>query len=107
MKFYQYETIGPDDAPLPRLSPTRLTKFAPTAGFLLISANGSEPTVTGYTAGGPTTISGDFDLVELVDLDDLSLDQLNQAVDVLDVDTQARTAAGLRAAIEASLQGDA
>ena len=101
MIFYSYEPIAPGES---RPERQVITSWANQPGFLLISADGSAPTVAGYTEGGSTTIGGDFDLVEIEQLEDLSLDQLNQAVDFLDVDTAAQTAAGLRRAIERHLE---
>lgn len=101
MIFYSYEPIAPGES---RPSRQVITSWAHHAGFLLISVDGSASTVHGYTARGSTTISGDFDLVELVQLEDLTLNQLNQAVEALGVDTSAQTAAGLRRAIERHLE---
>ena len=101
MIFYKYDPIAPGEI---RSSRQVITSWAHHPGFLLISADGSAPTVAGYTEGGCTTVGGDFDLVELEQLEDLSLDQLNQAVKFLNVDTAAQTAAGLRRAIERHLE---
>ena len=105
-EFYKYIPMGPPDNPLPRLSPIHTSSWAKEAGFLLISADGSDPTVYGYTEGGSTTVSGDFDLVELVQVEDLSLAQLNQAVTILDITTSASTKAGLISAINNHLNGN-
>ena len=101
MIFYSYTPIAPGDS---RPARQVITSWAHQPGFLLISTDGSDPTVYGYTNGGSTTVRGDFDLVEIVQVEDLSLDQLNQAVDFLNVDTAAQTAAGLRRAIERHLE---
>ena len=102
MIFYKYMEIVPG----PRPSELGVTSWAHQPGFLLISADGSDPTVYGYTEGGSTTVSGDFDLVELVQVEDLSLAQLNQAVTILGVTTSASTKAGLISAINNHLNGN-
>ena len=102
MIFYKYMEIVPG----PRPSELGVTSWAHQPGFLLISADGSDPTVYGYTEGGSTTVSGDFDLVEIVQLTDLTLGQLNQAVEVLGVTTSASTKAGLISAINNHLNGN-
>jgi hypothetical protein len=83
---------------------TRASVHNPRPGFIALSFEGSDPVVGGYEAGLATVVTGLFDQVFSLLIDDLTLAQLKQAVDVLDVDTAAQTAAGLRRAIERHLE---
>ena len=84
---------------------TRASVHNPRPGFVALSFEGSDPVVVGHEAGLSTVVIGLFDQVHNLEIDDLTLGQLNQAGDVLDVDTAAQTASGLRRAIERHLEG--
>ena len=84
---------------------TRASVHNPRPGFVALSFEGSDPVVVGHETGLSTVVTGLFDQVHNLEIDDLTLGQLNQAVDVLDVDTAALTPSGLRRAIERHLEG--
>jgi len=83
---------------------TRASVHNPRPGLIALSFEGSDLVVVGHEAGLSTVVTGLFDQVHNILIDDLTLDQLNQSVEVLDVDTEAKTAGGLRRAIERHLE---
>ena len=101
MMIYNWTPII-EESPQP---PTKASVHNPRPGFIALSFEGSDPVVVGHETGLSTVINGLFDQVHNLQSDDLTLDQLNQAVEVLDVDTAAQTASGLRRAIERHLEG--
>ena len=102
MLIYSWTPIIEEATPRP---PSKASVHNPRPGFIALSFEGSDPVVVGHETGLATVVAGLFDQVHNILIDDLTLDQLNQAVEVLDVDTAAQTASGLRRAIERHLEG--
>ena len=100
MMIYNWTPII-EESPQP---PTKASVHNPRPGFIALSLEGSEPVVIGYEAGLSTVVAGLFDRVHNLLVADLTLDQLNRAVEALGVDTAAQTASGLRRAIERHLE---
>ena len=86
---------------------TRASVHNPRPGFIALSFEGSDPVVVGHETGPSTIVTGLFDQIYSLLIDDLTLDQLNQAVEVLDVTTSASTKAGLISAINNHLNSSA